>query len=595
MTDNKKVSFWRIFWPSLIAGIVLIFVGFAFFSMIVGSIASVKPTYEVKANSILHLQLKEEIGEISAVDMNVSLSGYKSTLGLTDIINGLEAAANDKNIKGVFIELENAQCGYATAARIRQAIKEFEANSGKFVVAYHKGEAVGLKQYYIASAAGKNFGFSTSNMEFMGLGTEIMFLKGVFDKLGLEMQVVRGENNDFKSAVEPYFRNDMSDSSRLQIERYLENLWTMIKKDISEDRGVSTTELDRIADEALVRRMAQAVEYNLIDSVLYQDEVYQYLADLVEVDDIKKLNLVSFKKYAQKKFEADQEMAYAKKANVAVIVAEGEISVDGDGMASNRLTKLIRKARMDKGIKTIVLRINSPGGSALASEEMWREISLANEEKSVIVSMGDVAASGGYYIASASKRIFAQEGTITGSIGVFGVIPYTGKFLEDKVGVTFDRVGTNDNVPLTLNQKFTPKQFELIQDEVNSTYDLFLNRVATNRNMTKEQVNVVARGRVWTGLDAQRIGLVDEIGTLEDAIAYAVKEAEIADPIIRYYPKAEKEAWVEMLEDFFTSDSEPKVVKVETLPQELIDLYREVQKIKNMTGVQARMPYDIKW
>lgn len=588
---TKKVSFWRIFWPSLLAGIVLILLAFILFTSAIGSLMNFKKTYEVKDKSILHIQLKDAIGEMSKSNFSISGLGVSTQIGLADITYGLETAAEDNNIKGVFIELDGANCGFATATAIRDAITKFKEESGKFVVAYHRGEAVTLRQYYIASAASENYGFPTSSFEFLGLGTELMFFKGLFDKLDLEMQVIRGENNDFKSAVEPYYLTEMSDSSRLQIETYLDNIWGSIKEKISQDRGVSVSRLDELADNASIRRMKDAVDHKLVDDLMYKDEILQLLADKVEIKDPKKLNLTSFEKYAQTKFDENQKLAHAKKANVAVIIAEGAITVSGDGIASDRLTKQIRKARKDEDIKTIVFRINSGGGSALASEEIWREVKLANEEKEVIVSMGDVAASGGYYIAAPSKKIFAERNTITGSIGVFGAIPYTGRMLEEKLGLTFDRVGTNQFSVISLNKKFSEDEFEMIQSEVNSIYSLFLERVAEGRNMSTEAVNRVARGRVWTGDDALRLGLVDELGGIQDAIAYAIKEADIADPVIRYYPKSEKEIWMELIEQFDDSGDS----KTEIIPAELVDFYQNMKKIEEISGIQARLPYEIFW
>lgn len=559
----------------------------------IGSLLNSKPVYTVKEKTILHLQLKGQIGEISKNDISYSSFGIVNKVGLADLLYGFEKAAKDDRIKGVFIELDAAYCGYSTATEIRNAIKRFEKESGKFVVAYHSGEAVSLKQYYIASAASENYGFHSSMFEFLGLGTELMFFKGMFDKLDLEMQVIRGSNNDFKSAVEPYFLTEMSDSSKLQLQTYLDNIWTAVKTNISQDRGISIQELERIADSSLVRRVEHAVEHKLIDGSKYRDEIIQLLADKIEVENIDDINFKGFENYAQRKFEDQQNVAHVKKANVAVIIAEGAVIVEGEGLASKRITKLLREARKDENIKTIVLRINSPGGSALASDEIWREVKLANEKKKVIVSMGDVAASGGYYIAAPASKIFAEETTITGSIGVFGVIPYTGKMLENKLGLTFDRVSTNQHAVLSTNQKLTEKEYAIIQKEVDNIYSSFLNVVAEGRGMTIEQVNAIARGRVWTGKDALRVGLIDTIGGIQDAIAYAVKDAGIKDPLIRYYPKVEKEAWMEFLEAF--EGEEDNTVKKNVIPVEMTEMYKRIKQIEQMSGIQARLPYEIIW
>ncbi|RYM32558.1 signal peptide peptidase SppA [Brumimicrobium glaciale] len=589
---NKKVSFWRVFWPSLIAGVVIITIIIVLFAGAIGSLLSSTPVYSVKDKTILHLQLKGQIGEISKNEISLNSFGMINRTGLADLLYGFEKAAKDDQIKGVFIELNGARCGYSTATEIRNAIKNFEKESGKFVVAYHSGEVVSLKQYYIASAASENYGFHSTMFEFLGLGTELMFYKGMFDKLDLEMQVIRGSNNDFKSAVEPYFLTEMSDSSRLQLQTYLDNIWTAVKTNISADRGISIAQLDHIADSGLVRRIGQAVEYKLIDGVKYRDEVIQLLADKIDIKNTDDLNFKGFEKYAQKKFEAQQKIAHVKKANVAVIVAEGNVIVEGEGLASKNITKLLRDARKDDDIKTIVFRINSPGGSALASDEIWREVKLANEKKKVIVSMGDVAASGGYYIAAPASKIFAEETTITGSIGVFGVIPYTGKMLENKLGLSFDRVSTNQHAVLSTNQKLSEKEFSMVQEEVDHIYASFLKVVAEGRGMTVEQVNAIARGRVWTGIDALRVGLIDTLGGIQDAIAYAVKDAGIKNPIVRYYPKVEKEAWVELIESF---EEEENTVKGNVIPAELTEMYKRIKQVEQMSGIQARLPYELIW
>lgn len=594
MTNNKKVSFWQIFWPSLISGIVLIIIFFVFFSSIINSVLKPGPNYDVKNNTVLHLQLDGPIKELGDQDINIYNLGMINHIGLSGLLYGFEKAAKDNNIKGIFIELKGADCGYETATEIRNAIKKFEKESGKFVIAYHSGELVSLKEYYIASAATKNYGFHSTTFQFLGLGTELMFYKGLFDKLDLEMQIIRGPNNDFKSAVEPYFLTRMSDSSRLQTQVLLNNIWTSVKLEISQDRNIPLKGLENIADNGLVRRFQEAVKYNLIDSVKYRDEVLQLIANEVGVKNTEDLRLKSFEKYAEEKFIAQQNTANASNANIALIVAQGTITRNGDGVASDKITKLFEKARKDKNIKIIVFRVNSPGGSALASDEIWREVKLANKEKKVIVSMGDLAASGGYYITAPASKIFAQKTTITGSIGVFGVIPYTGRMLEQKLGLSFDRVSTNQHAVMTLNKKLTRAELAIVQDEVDTTYYQFLQRVAAGRGMTVNQVDKIARGRVWTGQDALRVGLIDTLGGLNDAIAYAIKTANIVDPVIRYYPKVEKGPWRKIMETF-SKDEESIIQQKALIPKELINTYENIKEIEDFTGIQARLPYKILW
>jgi protease-4 len=586
---DKKVSFGRVFWPSLTASIIVLVLIATLISIIVGGVVSSVPTYSVGKKAVLHMTLKGNIGEVSKASLNTNTFSFDDKFGLADILYGIEKASNDDRVEGLFIELEGANFGYATAKEIRDAINRFEA-AGKFVVAYNGGEAISLKEYYVASAADEIYGFHSSVFEFLGLGTELVFFKGMFDKLDLEMQVIRGANNDFKSAVEPFFRKEMSDSSRLQLQRYLSSIWSDIRQDIGEEREIDVETLDMYADSGMIRRVSQASEFGLINKMIYRDEVMMLIAEKIGVKNIDDINVKGFKKYAQNKFSNDQKIARGKNANIAVIVAEGDVIVEGDGLSSKKITKLIQSARKDEHIKTIVLRINSPGGSALASDEIWREVKLANEEKKVIVSMGDVAASGGYYIATPADRIFAESTTITGSIGVFGVIPYTGEMLENKIGLTFDRVSTNKHAVMSTNKKLSDKEYSIIQEEVDLIYQDFLNRVAEGRGMSVEDVNQVARGRVWTGKDALKVGLIDEIGGLQAAIDYAAKDAGIENKIIEYYPHVKKEAWIEVLESI-----EGEKNAATSLPEDLTKLYKHIKSIENFKGVQARLPYIINW
>ena len=591
---KKVISFGKVFWPSLMASVVVLTLLVLFFFVLFGSLFSGPAPFAVKDKTVLHMTLSGQINESSNSEFNPSSFQMEQQIGLSDILYGLEKAASDKRIKGIFIELDGAQCGYATASEIREALVNFQEESGKFVLAYHKGEAVGMKQYFIASAAKENYGFPSTMFEFGGLGAELMFFKGMFDKLDLEMQVVRGSNNDFKSAVEPYFLEKMSDSSKHQIERYLTSMWEDIRQTIGDAKGISPADLNIYADSTYIRRMHDAVTYKLIDAVKYRDEVMEMLVQHSGAKDAEDLEFVSFEKFARKKFENNQKIVNGSSkstANVAVILAEGGVTTTGDGLASDKITKLLRQARLDDHIKTIVFRVNSPGGSALASDEIWREVVLAKAVKPVIVSMGDVAASGGYYIAAPATRIFAEPMTITGSIGVFGVIPYTGAMLENKLGLSFDRVSTNKRSVLTTNKKMTPEEFQIVQDEVDYIYDEFLQRVAEGRRMSKEQVNAIARGRVWTGKDAVKIGLVDELGGLKDAIAYAAKEAGLESPKVQYLPEIKKEPIQELLESFA---EENQVSVKQGIPEELLEYYSKLRSLENYVGIQARLPYELK-
>jgi protease-4 len=592
---EKKVTFGRIFWPSLVAMLIASILGLILFFLMLGGLIgglTETPSYSIKDKTILHMSLKGQIAENSSSTFNPAEMGIENKIGLSDLLFGLEKAKTDDKIKGVFMEIDNLQCGFATAREIRNAINDFE-KSGKFVVAYNGGEVITQKEYYISSAANEVYAFPTSTMEFVGLGTELMFFKNTLDMLEVEMQVIRGKNNDFKSAVEPYFRTEMSDSSRLQIEKYLSSIWSDIRIDISRDRKISVNELNDIAENLKVRRATDAVKLKMMDATKYRDEVLAILVRKSGVKNVDDLEFNEFEKYAKKKFYNDQMGIKFGKPNIAVILAEGDVSVDGDGLSSLKICKYLREARLDKNIKTIVLRVNSPGGSALASDEIWREVKLANQKKKVIVSMGDVAASGGYYIASPADRIFAEPTTITGSIGVFGVIPFTGNMLQNKLGLTFDRVQTNKHAVLSTNRRLSPEEFATIQEEVDAIYLDFLNRVSTGRGMTVEAVNTIARGRVWTGTDALNIGLVDQLGGIKEAINYAAKQAGIKDQKIRYWPEKKEDPIFELIEGLTKEDQASIKSSYSEMPESLKFYYQQLKKLEQLKGIQMRMPYEI--
>jgi protease-4 len=592
MTE-KKVSFGKIFWPSLLAAFIVSILGIIIFFVGIGKIVSSfseSPTNAVKKKTVLHLTLEGDINESSSARFNPGSMTVENTFGLTDLLYGFEQAKKDDNIKGIFIELKGASCGAAVAKELRQAINNFET-SGKFAVAYSRGEVISQKEYYIASAANEIYGFPTSMMEFVGLGGELSFFKNTLDMLDVEMQVIRGKNNDFKSAVEPFFLEKMSDSSRLQMERYMNSVWENMLSDISTDRKISVATLDNIAEDFKVKRASDAVKYKLLDAVKYRDEVLEILAKKSGTK-LTELKMSSFEKYAKKKFDSNQLSIGS--GEIAVVLAEGDISVEGDGLSSEKVCKSLKEVRMNDKIKIVVLRINSPGGSALASDEIWREVKLLNKKKKVIVSMGDVAASGGYYIATPAYKIFAEPSTITGSIGVFGIIPYTGKMLENKLGITFDQVATNKHSVVSTNRKLSTEEFGIIQNEVDIIYDEFLNRVAEGRGMTKKQVNVVARGRVWTGADALKIGLVDQLGGLRDAIAFAKKTAGLKDAKIQYYPKKKQDPFEMIFEILEEQGSQAKIKS--TLPSYLLENYEKLLALEKMKGIQMRLPlyYELK-
>ena len=600
MTEpNNKVSFGKIFWPSFLAVFIAGLVGMIFFFLILGGIIGSFSDFgpeplALKDKTILHLKLNGEILEKGKSEFNPMNFEMTENPGLPDILFALEKAKKDERIKGLFVDIGDVSCGMATAREIRTAINDFE-KSGKFAVAYNSGEYVSQKEYYISSAANESYGFPTSAFQFTGLGGELMFFKGVLDKLDVEVEIIRGKNNDFKSAVEPFFRTNMSDSSRVQVQRYLSSIWEDMRDDISNDRKIEAETLNNLADSLKIKRAEDAVTFKLLDGVKYRDEVMALLMKKVGVEEEEDLEFQNFEKYAKKSFYENQLLTKSQNPGVAVILAEGDVSTQGEGLTSEEICKLFRKVRNEKSIKIVVFRINSPGGSALASEEIWREVNLTNKVKKVVVSMGDVAASGGYYIASPAYKIFAEPTTITGSIGVFGMIPYTGKMLENKLGISFDRISTNQHSVLSTNRKLTPFELAITQEEVDKIYDQFLQRVADGRKMSKERVNRYARGRVWTGRDALKIGLVDQLGGLTDAIAFAANEVALKNPKVLYYPLKKEDKLGELVELIEEQKDEESIrIKSQQLPQELLNYYASIKRIEGMQGIQMRLPFDVR-
>jgi protease-4 len=588
MKLEKKTSFWKIFFASLLALVVASVLFWVIFFTILGSSFKAS-SFNIEEKTILHLTLDKPILEISDVKFNPNTLEFDESVGLNDILMALEIAADDKKVSGLFIDICSAPMGFSTLHELRAGIQKFK-ESGKFVLSYNSGETVSQKALLLSSVAEESYVYPTSVVQFLGLGAELIYFKNMLDKLSIEMQVVRGEGNDFKSAVEPFFLDKMSDSSRLQTQRLLELLWLEYRETLASARKVSPEYLDSLAQTAMVRKGTHAVKHKLYDGAKYRDEIISILKEKTGVSSDKELKIVDFMKYAKNKSSDKKVLDEAKNPNIAVLFAEGDISRDGEGIASERLVKEIRKIRENNKIKALVLRVNSPGGSALASDEIWRELQLFSETKTLVVSMGDVAASGGYYISAPAHRIFAQRSTITGSIGVFGVIPYTGKMFKEKLGIDFDYVHTNQYANLSLNKPLSSAEMGMIQEEVDDIYADFLTLVSKGRNLTLDHVKKIAKGRVWIGEDAVKIGLVDELGGLRDAMSYAAKKAEIDKPIFDYYPKIEENKISQLLMELANEDIQSKL-SMAPVGAEAMKMYRTLRVVSSLNGVQARLPF----
>lgn len=593
-----NMTFWKTFWASLLASVVsgLIVIGFffLFLNIMLSGFEDMMDDMKlnVQENTVLHMKLDGPIGDYTAEGFDPSTFSFYRQYGMMEIIQGIEMAKNDDKIKGIFIECDDVMAGMATVKEIRDALIDFKS-SGKFVVSY--SENYGTKGYYLSSVADELYVFPTGMIKFLGLGGELMFFKGTLEKLDVEMQIIRGSNNRFKSAVEPFMNTEMSDANRQQTMTYMNALWGEVLSAVAESRNLKVSKLNMIADSVLIRKSGDAVGLKMADGQVYYDEVLDKLKEKAGTNKDGDLELLSFKKYAIRKTKKDRTLKKLDKKNIAVIFAEGDI-VDGTGTAQQiggtRVSAWIREAREDENIKAIVLRVNSPGGSAMASDVIWREVIKTKEAgKPVIVSMGDLAASGGYYISCAADKIYAQPNTLTGSIGVFGIIPYTGKMFENKLGVTFDRVQTNAHSVLSTNRKLDEWEINLVQGEVDDIYDDFISKVAEGRGMKKSDVDSIGQGRVWAGKDAMELGLVDELGSLNDAIDYAAEQAGIKEVKMQIYPKMPKpgiEGFVEAMEGI---DGAMETYYRSDLELQLREMYAYLMSFNNKKSIQARLPY----
>jgi protease-4 len=540
-----------------------------------------------KTSAILKLVLDGEISEREKEnpfsDMgSFSAFGEDNGLGLNTMVEKINSAKEDQDIKGIYLQFKNLEAGFASIQELRRSLQEFR-NSGKFIYSY--SEAYNQKDYYLASVSNKVFMNPQGDFDWKGLGMSLMFFKQTFEKLDVEMTVFR--HGKFKSAVEPFLLDKMSQSNRYQSEIFLNSIWNSMLSDISKNREISIAELNNMANTLQIQYPEDALGI-FVDVLAYEDEVISDLKKTIKLKESDKLKFMSLSKYDGPKKELK-----LKASKIAVIYAVGSIN-GGEGndeeIGSDRLSKAIREARLDDKIKAIVFRVNSPGGSALASDVIWREILLAKKSKPVVVSMGDLAASGGYYISCAADRIFAQPNTITGSIGVFGIIPNVQKMLQNKLGITIDTVNTNKYSDMARGLRpFTEKEYNYMQNTVEKIYDTFTKRVADGRKMTQVEVDSIGQGRVWTGADAVKINLVDELGGLNDAIAFAASKAKLKDYKVVELPKL-KNPFDELLGKKET-ELETKILK--TNLGATYTYFKQVQQLMKLEGVQARLPFEM--
>ncbi len=552
-------------------------------------VASADKPATIDDNSILVLNTSIQIPERGSDDPFASFDPvnftFKAAPGLNNIISNLQKAARDENIKGVLIENGPMIHGWGTAREIREALMKFK-ESGKFVIAY-TDYYLTQESYYISTAADKVYLNPVAMMEFKGIGSEVMFYKEALNKIGVDVQVVR--HGRFKGAVEPFMGNSLSAENRMQIDKYINGIWSNVLSEISESRDIPVSTLNNIADRLDATDTKNAESQNLIDGFLYRDELKMRLINLSHEQADKDPALVSMSKYSKVVVPG-----FSKSQNkIAIVYAEGTI-VMGEGTATNiggnHYASVIRKIREADKYSALVFRINSPGGNAMASDLIWREIELCSEKMPVVISMGNYAASGGYYIAAPADAIFAHPTTLTGSIGVFGMLPQGGRLLREKIGISTESVMTNKYADApSLFRPMDSYEIEVMQKSIDNTYNEFVNKVASGRSMSDEEVDLLGEGHVYSGSDALDIKLVDKIGGLPEAIEYAAELASVEDYRLIELP---------VIDDPYTKlmKSLGGEIRSRIIEKELgmaAGYYREINDIISMEGIQARIPYII--
>ena len=584
------------FLRNLLAAILgtLIAFGLIFMMMFIfiGLVSSSEDSIEIKQNSVLELQLNRPISDYvgnNALDPFSSI--FEQAQGLDEILHAITVAKDDEDIKGISLNNNFLLAGLAQTQAIRKALEEFKS-SGKFVYAY--ADFYPQKDYYLASVADSIFVNPVGALDFRGLSSEVLFFKDLQEKTGVKLEVIR--HGKYKSAVEPFIANEMSEANRTQISELIGSLWNSVIEEVSDSRGILPEALNTIADTLGGRTPEFAQQSGLLDGVVFYDEYEKKLKHAIDSVLDEEPNLVTLDEYV---IRSNKKVVNKGSEKVAVVFAQGEILYGEGGpdvIGQGIITEAIRDARDDEKVKAIVLRVNSPGGSALTSDIIWREIELAKEKKPVVVSMGNVAASGGYYIATGADKIFAEPTTITGSIGVFGTIPNMTELAAD-IGINAEQVGTNKNsVEYSVFEPMTDDFRNLVKEGIEDTYETFLDRVAKGRGISVAEVDSLAQGRVWSGVDAQRNGLVDELGNLEDAIAEAAEMAELKEYGIKKFPKY-KSGFERFMEDFGGAGAKAREKLIsEELGTEAYTILKEVKRAMEQEGVQARMPFvlDIK-
>lgn len=575
-------SFLKIFFASFLAIAIFTLIAVLIMVGIVSSLASKEKT-RVEDKSVLVIDLSSTFHEHMQVNPLAALSDDGNVPGLYDVIRLIAHAKTDKNISGIYLKADFNGNGFASSHELRNAISDFRT-SRKFVIAH--ADMMTQEAYFIASAADKVYVNPAGNFDWRGFSVTLAFIKEMLEKLDIEPQIFYA--GKFKSATEMFRTSQMTPENREQTIAWLGDLYDHFLVQAAASRGVDTATLHMLANTAAIATPQDAVTYKLIDGVKYDDEIKSDIKQRLGKEKTDKLGFITINKY--------NEVVNLRRTGsnrIAIIYAEGNI-VDGmggsDNIGGDHFRDIIRKARLDASVKAIVLRVNSGGGSALASENIWRELQMAKgDKKPVVVSFGDVAASGGYYIACGADSIFASPNTITGSIGVFGIVPNMQGFFKNKLGITFDGVKTGPYADAGVHRPLNAAEKKQVQDGVEKIYSLFLQRVASGRKKDTTYIDSIAQGRVWSGMDAIRIGLVDRMGSLQDAVNSAAKLAGISEYGTREYP--ETKSWVDEL--LGRNKTEPAAMIREQIGEDYYKIYKELMRVKEMsTGVQARLPFE---
>jgi len=579
-------SFFKIFLASLLA--LVIFSLIAFFLML-GFVSAIvaKDKAQTGSKAMLVIDLNTVYPEIGVKNPLPSFSGEEQydVPSLYDVVRLINKAKSDSAVKGIYLKCGYNNNGFGSSDEIRKALADFKT-SRKFIYAY--ADVITQRAYHVANIADRIYCNPKGGVDWRGFVAQLAFLKGTLEKLEIEPQIFYA--GKFKSATEPFRETQMTDANRLQTTELLYDLYNHFLLTTAATRKIDTATLKRYADQNLIQYAPDALRYKLVDGLKYDDEVQDEIRQKLNIDKYGKLNFVSISKYA-----SAVDFKQTGNDKIAVIYASGDI-VDGKGsrgqIGGDTYRDLIRRIRLDKTIKAIVIRVNSGGGSALASENIWREVTLARKEKPVVISFGDVAASGGYYMACSSDSIFAQPNTITGSIGVFSLLPNMQNFFNNKLGITFDGVKTSENADaLTVIKPLTPMQKQYIQNEVDTIYHDFKTRVAEGRKKTMAYVDSVGQGRVWSGSRALQLGLVDRIGSLSDAVASAATLAKLKDYRLREYP--DPPGLFDQYFDDFQQNAKNKAIE-EELGVDGLKTYSTLKRVKQLLGItQTRIPFDL--